>query len=281
MPTEATAELSLAEFMSVQATDDPNVFVGLTEEYAMLGIYGGHFVGQALAAGFETVEEAKLAHSFHCYFLRKGDPEVRLEYHVTSLRDGYGSDVRSISARQGGVDVFHMIASFKRSEDGDEHQKTMPDVISPQEARSIRESKGLSTAGAPTAKNGRSEIESITSSFQDFDPDRDAVIRQWIRVPESEGLCDRMKQVIVAFLSDGTLMFNSNIPHGTPFVTHRLTSLDHSGWFHHVPKPAGWMLFDQRSTAAAGGRGLNEGEIYSQDGILLMSCSQESMLRTV
>lgn len=281
METKNTADLSLAEFMSVSPTGDSDVFVGQTEEYGMLGIYGGHFVGQALAAGFETVEDAKLAHSLHCYFLRKGNPEARLEYHVTSLRDGYGSDVRSVSARQDGKDVFHMIASFTRSEEGSTHQKVMPEVISPAEARAEREAAGRPATGAPTVQNGRSEIESITPPFLEFDPKRDASIQQWIRVPGSENLSDRMKQVLASFLSDGTLMFNANLPHGSPFVTHRLTSLDHSVWFHRVPEVADWMMFDQRSTAAAGGRGLNEGEIYNQDGSLLLSCSQESMLRSM
>ena len=42
-----------------------------------------------------------------------------------------------------------------------------------------------------------------------------------------------------------------------------------------------WMLFDQRSTAAADGRGMNEGEAYDQTGKLIYTTSQESMLRRV
>ena len=41
------------------------------------------------------------------------------------------------------------------------------------------------------------------------------------------------------------------------------------------------MIFDQRSTAATAGRGMNEGQIYTQDGQLLMTCAQESMLRNI
>jgi hypothetical protein len=92
---------------------------------------------------------------------------------------------------------------------------------------------------------------------------------------------ERMRQVVLAFLSDGTLMFNSVLPYGVPFQTHRLTSLDQSVWFHRDTNPGDWMLFDQRSTAAADGRGMNTGEIYSADGRLVMSCTQESMLRRI
>ncbi len=279
MTTSNTEGLSLAEFMAVHPTDDPKVFVGATEQYGMLGIYGGHFLGQALAAGFETVEQAKLAHSFHAYFLRKGDPEARLEYHVESLRDGYGSDVRSITARQNGDNVFHMIASFKLHETGEEHQKTAPEVASPEELIAARTERGDPPSGAPTAKNDRADILMASAPFHVFEPGREPVIRTWMKVNRAEDLSDRMKQVVLAFLADGTLMFNSLIPYGVPFETHRLTSLDQSVWFHRMPEPSEWMLFDQRSTAAAGARGLNEGEIYARDGALLLTCSQESMLR--
>ena len=72
----------------------------------------------------------------------------------------------------------------------------------------------------------------------------------------------------MAYLSDGPLMFNSVLPHGIPFQSHRLTSLDQSAWFHRDADPFEWMIFDQRSTAAAAGRGMNEGQIYGQDGRL-------------
>jgi len=41
------------------------------------------------------------------------------------------------------------------------------------------------------------------------------------------------------------------------------------------------MLFDQRSTAAADGRGMNEEVAYDRAGNLVFSTSQESMLRRI
>ena len=100
-------------------------------------------------------------------------------------------------------------------------------------------------------------------------------------VDRSEQLTTREGQIALAYLSDATLLFNSVIPHGIPMQTHRMTSLDQSCWFHADTDPSQWLLFDQRSVAAADGRGLNEGEIYSTDGKLVMSCAQESMLRRI
>jgi acyl-CoA thioesterase-2 len=277
----ASEGLNLADLMQVTAAGQPGVFTGRTEAYGALGIYGGHFVGQALAAGFATVDEPKLAHSFHAYFLKRGDPDARLDYHVTNLRSSRAGDVRSIAARQNGDDVFHMLASFKLTEGGDEHQPAAPDVRTADDLAAAREVRGEPIFPFPIVQGGRAVMEWATPSFMAAEPGREPMLRNWMRVPGIDGLDARMRQVVLAFLSDGTLMFNAVLPYGLPFRTHRLTSLDHAGWFHRPADPGQWLLYDQRSTAAADGRGLNSGEIFTADGALVMSCVQESMLRRI
>lgn len=281
MTINKNSNVTLAELMQVTATSDEWVFNGLTESYGVLGIYGGHFLGQALAAGFETVERPKLAHSFHTYFLRPGDPEAELNYHVTSLRDSRGGATRAITARQHGKDVLHMTASFKLPEESDEHQKSAPSVDSAENLIAAREARGEPIFPFPVVQGGRVEMEFATKSFREFDPSREPALKTWMRIPPGENLDERDRQIVMAYLSDGTLMFNSVLPHGTPFQTHRLTSLDQCVWFHRDTDPAQWLLFDQRSTAAADGRGMNEGEIYTKDGQIVMTCAQESMLRRI
>ena len=113
----------------------------------------------------------------------------------------------------------------------------------------------------------------------EFVPGREPELQMWMKSNHQRELTQRENQCVLAFLSDGPLMFNSALPHGIPFATHRMTSLDHSVWFHHPCETAQWMLFDQRSIAAADGRGMNEGEIFDSQGRLVMICMQESMLK--
>lgn len=275
------ADLSLIELMTPDPTEDPEVFVGLANPYGAMGIYGGHWLGQALAAGLATVDEAKLAHSFHAYFLRRGDPEAPIEYRVSTLRNGRGSDARSISAWQNGAEAFHMIASFKLPEDGHEHQPSAPTVTPADDLVAARIGRGEDRFPFPPQQNGWADMEWATPSFREFDPERDPVLRVWMRIPGGEALDPRQRQIVLAFLSDGPLMFNSIVPYGVAMETHHATSLDQSVWFHRNVDPSQWMLFDQRSTAAADGRGMNEGEIYAADGTLIMTCAQESMLRLI
>ena len=279
--TSPNGHLSLLEMLSVEPTSDPTVFVGLGNPYGLMGIYGGHFLGQALAAGLATVDEPKLAHSLHAYFLKKGDPDAPIEYRVATLRNGRGSDVRTISAWQHDAEVFHMIASFKLAEEGHEHQPTPPEVTPADELVAAREARGEDKFPFPPAQNNWTDMEWATPSFREFTPDRVPVLRVWMRKPGDDALTLRERQVVLAFMSDGPLMFNSIVPYGLPMETHWATSLDQSVWFHRTPDPAEWMLFDQRSTAAADGRGMNEGEMYTADGQLVMTCAQESMLRRI
>lgn len=270
--------LSLIEVMSVEPTGETDSFVGPTENYGVIGVYGGHFVGQALAAGLATVEEPKLAHSLHCYFLRPGNVEVPIQYQVMRLREGRGSDVRSITAIQNDHAVFQMIASFKLPEESDEHQPQMPDV---EDAETILAREGGISFSPPPTKEGRTEMVMASEHFMqpEFTPGREPKLKMWTRCRADRDLTDREAQVSLAYLSDGTLMFNSVIPHGLPFQTHRLTSIDHAVWFHRNCDVKDWMLFDQHSSTVADGRGMNHGVLYDHEGNVVMTTAQESMLR--
>lgn len=274
-------DLTLAQLMAVEPANTPDTFVGLPETYGALGIYGGHFLGQALAAGLGTVPEPKLAHSMHCYFLRPGDPERPIEYAVTRLREGRSSDVRSVMGSQNGREVFQMTCSFKLAEEGDEHQPQMPLVESPEVLVANLDEK--QQFNPPPMTKGRAEMVMASEHFVQpkFVEGRAPELKVWMRCMNDQQLSEREAQTVLAFMSDATLMFNSVIPHGLAFQTHRLTSIDHAVWFHRSCDVTRWMLFDQNSSAVADGRGMNHGRLFSADGKLVMTASQESMLRKI
>jgi len=283
MNLNESIELDLPTLMSVTAKpNEPDTFMGQSENYGPIGIYGGHFVGQALAAGFETVDNNMLAQSLHCYFLKAGNPQEPIEYQVESLREGRASCVRSISGYQTGDRVFHMITSFKRPESGETHQRTAPQVISPQ-ALAEKQAKEGSQFKPPMLVGDRAELLLISDHFvpEQFKPGRDPALQSWMKSTHKGVISEQSAQCVLAFLSDGFLMFNSVLPYGVPFQTHRLTSLDHSVWFHRSCPVDDWMLYDQRSTAVVDGRGLNEGEVFDTNGLLICSTRQESMLRQI
>jgi acyl-CoA thioesterase II len=88
---------------------------------------------------------------------------------------------------------------------------------------------------------------------------------------------------VVAYLSDMTLLDSILVPHDLSWDDGSMmgASLDHAMWFHRPFSANGWMLYDQESTAAYGGRGLARGEIFTQTGELIVSVVQEGLIRVM
>jgi acyl-CoA thioesterase-2 len=52
-------------------------------------------------------------------------------------------------------------------------------------------------------------------------------------------------------------------------------------WFHRPFRADEWLLYDQESPSASGGRGLARGSIFTRDGRLAVSVVQEGLVRLV
>ncbi|MCP5182181.1 MAG: thioesterase family protein [Pseudomonadales bacterium] len=265
--------------MRVTPLAQADTFLGAGRDYGPLWVYGGHLLGQGLAAGLATVPDDKLAHSLHAYFLKTGKPGEPIRYAVDRLRDGRNYQLRSIRAEQEGETLLIMTASFKAMEPGDEHQTPAPDVPHARSLRAARIEAGAPALEMPFAAPFGIEQEACDDWSPRGPHGQDPAIRTWMRAPISAGANARDRQCALAYLSDSTLMFNALRPYGNAFATHRATSLDHSLWFHREADPADWLLFDQRSPTAADSRGLNLGAMFDGKGRLVLSAAQESMLR--
>jgi acyl-CoA thioesterase-2 len=56
-------------------------------------------------------------------------------------------------------------------------------------------------------------------------------------------------------------------------------SLDHSVWFHRPARVDGWLLSELWPVSTGSSRGLCTGSVYTPDGVLVASVSQEALLR--
>ncbi|XP_071959212.1 acyl-coenzyme A thioesterase 8-like [Antedon mediterranea] len=255
-------------------------------------VYGGQVVGQAQVAAGNTVDSNLSVHSLHCYFLRAGDRNKPIVYKVENLRDGQSYATRLVQAVQNGKSIFTMIISFHRQEVSHfQHQCQMPDVPLPSNLLSDEQllHKLEATPGVPQAVKDRvrSHFENaITMEYRRVDPvslvkptDKTSKIVLWVRAIGDIGDDMNMHRCVAAYMSDNylatTCVYASNIK----IKVGMLTSLDHTIWFHAPFRADDWLLFDFDSHWSGNGRGMATGKIWTEDGRLVMTVSQEVVLR--
>jgi len=103
----------------------------------------------------------------------------------------------------------------------------------------------------------------------------------WMRMRAPMPDDPRLHRAALAYLSDMTIQEPILRAHGIPWSTRglKVASLDHAMWWHRPARVDEWMLYVQESPNARGGRGLATGRIYTRDGALAATVTQEIMIR--
>ena len=264
-----------------------NIFRGRSPDERRQRVFGGQVAGQALVAAGRTVPADRPVHSLQAYFIRPGDPAVPLVYLVDRVRDGRSFTTRRVSAVQHGETIFTLSASFHHPEPGLEHADPMPDVPPPEavERRQDRLARVLGEASVPWRD---SPIDLRSIGPLPVEAERDPSLRTtknlvWLRV-DGELPDDPLLHVcLMTYASDMTLLDSVLIGHGLSWWDGRTTgaSLDHAMWFHRPFRADRWLLYAQDSPVAHGGRGLARGEVFTEQGQLVVSVVQEGLIRTV
>jgi acyl-CoA thioesterase-2 len=244
-------------------------------------IFGGQVVAQCLMAANQTVSDLLSAHSLHAYFLRAGDPSIPIDFEVDPIRDGRSFSTRRVVARQNGEAIFNTSISYHRDEEGVSHCFTMPDVPAPHaEADDLSGFRGFTTKpGDPNLiELYQIERQRVTVYLAEEQP---PVGRSWFRAVGPLPSDRATHQAALVMISDYSLLSTVFYPHpySNPIKHFMAASLDHAIWFHHPGKMDDWVLYDCDTPRAGGGRGFSRGFLWSQDGTLLASTAQESLMR--
>lgn len=244
-------------------------------------IFGGQVVAQCLMAANQTVSDLLSAHSLHAYFLRAGDPSIPIDFEVDPIRDGRSFSTRRVVARQNGEAIFNTSISYHRDEEGVSHCFTMPDVPAPHaEADDLSGFRGFTTKpGDPNLiELYQIERQRVTVYLAEEQP---PVGRSWFRAVGPLPSDRAIHQAALVMISDYSLLSTVFYPHpySNPIKHFMAASLDHAIWFHHPGKMDDWVLYDCDTPRAGGGRGFSRGFLWSQDGTLLASTAQESLMR--
>ncbi|HEX6132640.1 MAG TPA: acyl-CoA thioesterase II [Longimicrobiales bacterium] len=263
-----------------------NIYRGRNRDIGSGRVFGGQVMGQALVAAQRTVEEDRVAHSLHGYFILPGDLDSPIVYFVDRLRDGKSFTTRRVTAIQHGRAVFNMSVSFHRREDGLEHQLDMPDVPPPDGLTSELE---RIRAGADLIPESVRDVLTQDRPFDfrliDLDPfdtsPQRPIRRMWLRSVGTMPDDTLSHQAALAYASDYGLLATAVQPHGLGIRSPQLqaATLDHAIWFHRPFRADEWLLYTMDSPAAAGARGFARGSIFTRDGKLVASIAQEGLIR--
>ncbi|KAK6918387.1 Cyclic nucleotide-binding domain [Dillenia turbinata] len=248
---DKTPECPLVENILHLEPIEVNVFQGFTLPDAPIfgKVFGGQFIGQALAAASKTVDCLKIPHSLHAYFLLIGDINIPILYQVHRVRDGKSFATRKVDAVQNGNIVFTLVASFQKEESGFEHQDaTMPSVPAPETLLSMEELRERRLTDPRLPRQDLKftpwpiEIrfcEPNTSTNFTKSPPR---LRFWFRAKGKLSDDQALHRCVVAYASDLIFLQVSLNPHRHKYFKTSSVSLDHSMWFHRRLRADDWIL---------------------------------------
>jgi acyl-CoA thioesterase-2 len=263
-----------------------NIFRGRSPDERRQRVFGGQVAGQALVAAGRTVPADRPVHSLQAYFIRPGDPAVPLVYLVDRVRDGRSFTTRRVSAVQHGETIFTLSASFHHAEPGPEHAAPMPDAPPP-EAVERRQDRLARVLGEEAVPWRDSPIELRSIGPLQVEAERDPLLRTttslvWLRVDGDLPDDPLLHVCLMTYASDMTLLDSILMGHGLSWWDGRTSgaSLDHAMWFHRPFRADRWLLYAQDSPVAHGGRGLARGEVFTEQGELVVSVVQEGLIRT-
>ncbi len=280
----------LLQVLDVSLVDDrKNIFKGDVLKPDWMRIFGGQVVAQSLVSAQRTLDCEMFAHSLYCNFLRPGNPKEPIYYEVECVRDSRSFATRRIVAKQSGKIILTQDVSFHVKERGLDHHMEMPDTPPPEDFPSEYDAFPEQLEGRIGGLlQGWINERPIEMRFADpdayFKPENHASSnRIWFRFTEPVEGDVHLKRILLAYVSDYTILGNSLMPHGKRFFDNDMmaASINHSVWFHRPYDANDWLLYHADTPSASEGLGFSRGSIFDRDGKLVASVAQEGLIRLI
>lgn len=235
-------------------------------------VLGGQLIGQAIVAAAGEAPDKRVS-SVHTTFARTGRPDRAVAFDIDLLHEGRSFASLSITARQGDRQLARSLVLLDGGdEDVIRHADVAPAVNPPADAG---RQQGL--------LDGWDQRYTEDVDLFDLAAVGPPELGTWSRFPtERRELA--LAQALLAWASVGSFIGTAMRPHpGVGLVlAHRELStgvLSHTLSFHQEFTAGEWLLFVLRSPFAGGGRAFGTGQVFTEDGRLVASCAQESMIR--
>jgi acyl-CoA thioesterase-2 len=254
---------------------DRNLFRGANPATGGGRVFGGQVASQALKAASNTVEVEHRVNSLHAYFLRPGRPGLPIVYSIDRIRDGSSFTTRRVVAVQDGEAIFNLDASFHKEEPGLTFELPAPldGVPAPDTL--------------PRSQHHGPHHGPIDSRELPALPTARSTRAMWVRADGTLPEDPALHACVLTYMSDSGPVGAARrplMPRGSdggwgPQSGMMSASLDHTMWFHRSVRADEWLLYDLEAVACGNARGLARGTMYTLDGHLAVSITQEALLR--
>uniref|UniRef100_A0AC34F8N8 Acyl-CoA thioesterase n=1 Tax=Panagrolaimus sp. ES5 TaxID=591445 RepID=A0AC34F8N8_9BILA len=223
--------------------------------------FGGQVLAQALRAAYATVPNGFYVNSLHCYFIRGGMEKEPIIY------EEEGASTFVVSPPFPPVPRPEDLTSYNASRDQFLASGKDPKLVRPINTQRV----------AP-----RCEIRPVDVDLFIRGPENSGVTEQycWFRYLDSVDPSDpELTHTTLAYMSDLTLVSTGMLPYLSGTKIKLSTSLDHSMWFHQFRFDVNdWLLYEQSCVGHSSNRSLVHGRIWSRNGQLIMSSTQEVLI---
>jgi acyl-CoA thioesterase II len=246
-------------------------------------VFGGQILAQMIAAALadrraRSHRAEKDVKSIHATFARSGNYQEPIDYLVECMHDGraLGSDTVTFSQRDK-VMARSLILWSADEPDLIRHteQVSMPDVPGPDDPtnrpdrRVFPAAEGLIVGGLDT--------------WSDDQPLHPPIQHLWTRLQGFAGPVP-LHQAVLAWATDGFLIGTSMLPHlgyheGRAHRTISTGVVGHTLNFHQRFDASEWHLLSNEAIWAGRGRIHGRGTVWSQDGDLVATYTQDSLVR--
>ncbi|KAJ7275358.1 thioesterase-like superfamily-domain-containing protein [Mycena haematopus] len=264
------------------------------------GVFGGQVISQAILAATHSVDDKAYGlHSLHCYFLSSASAATPIIYFVERLRNGRSYLTRAVKALQNGRVVFMMMCSFQKPEPWQPTRAWgIPRVPPPEECRLEEEryeeqisQEGVHPKVAQRLKEAMNDRRGSPIAIKlavERETSMQGIIRTcyWMQarnIPEYDA---SFQKAILGYISDLHLLSAASQALGLqrfgrgPKATSMTSTIDHSICFYDDTFDCGdWLLYVMSSPAAASGRGIVHGQLYTRKGKLVAVTTQEGVVR--
>jgi acyl-CoA thioesterase len=235
-------------------------------------VFGGQLLAQSIVAALLGHED-KTVKTIHTVFARGAAPSQGVEIAVDPMHAGRSFASSTVTISQGERLCTRSVVLMSADEpDLIRHADQPASLTAPEDAK-------------PSDESGGAWEVRVVSGVDIRDPDAigPAELDVWTRFV---GAPDNpvTDQAFVAFATDGFLIGTAMRPHAgvgqaQAHITLATGVISHTLTFHEPLAAREWLLFSHRSPYAGRGRSYGRADIFRQNGDLVASFVQDSMIR--